>query len=100
MNKGKAAAAKEIPGQVCAILSVGLGAFGIWMVLSISGTGGQWFFSVLMWVLPLLFGLQGLRLSKEPGATWPRFSRLASWFGMFLGTASFLGFLWLLARSS
>lgn len=99
-GKGKAAEAKEIPGQVCAILSVGLGIFGIWIVLSISSTGGQWFFSVLMASLPLLFGLQGLRLSRGPEATWPVFSRVASWLGILFGLASFVGFLWLLARSS
>ncbi|KRC61600.1 hypothetical protein ASE14_12210 [Agromyces sp. Root81] len=85
---------------MCGALSVIIGAGALWIVISTARSGGEWTFSVIASIVPLLFALQGLRLSGQPGTRWPRFSRVSSIVGAVLGVAAFAGFLYLLSIST
>lgn len=89
---------REISAHACAILSLLIGSGSLWMVFATYRAGGDWVFSVLACFVPLLFAIQGIRLSREPGTRFARFSFVGSVAGAVLGVISFGGFLVLLAR--
>lgn len=91
---------QPISARACAILSVAIAAFSIFLVASTARDGGQWTFSVLACFVPLLFAAQGIRMSREPGAPWARFSLITSIAGGVLGLVSFGAFVWLLTQST
>ncbi|WP_440709472.1 hypothetical protein [Herbiconiux sp. YIM B11900] len=91
---------QPISARACAILSVLIAAFSLYLVSSTARDGGQWTFSVLACFVPLLFAAQGIRMSREPGAPWARFSLVLSIVGAALGVVSFAAFFWLLVHSS
>ena len=91
---------EPISARACAILSVVIAAFSIYLVASTAQSGGTWTFSILACFVPLFFAAQGIRMSRLPGAPWPRFSLVFSIVGAALGLVSFAGFAWLLVRST
>lgn len=95
-----AAKNEPISARACAILSVTIAAFSIFIVASTAQSGGTWTFSVLACFVPLLFAAQGIRMSRQPGARWPLFSLIGSIAGALLGLVSFGAFAWLLVVSS
>ena len=91
---------QTISARACAILSVAIAAFSIWAVATTARDGGGWTFSVLACFVPLLFAAQGIRMSREPGAPWARFSLVLSIVGAALGVVSGAAFFWLLVHST
>lgn len=89
----------EISARVCGTIAVVAGAALVWMAASIGSTGGEWSYSMLGSFIPLLFALQGLRLSRAPGAKWPRYSLVTSIVGLVLGGVTCIWFLVLLMQS-
>ncbi|WP_079704530.1 hypothetical protein [Plantibacter cousiniae (nom. nud.)] len=94
-----AAKNEPISARACAILSIAIAAFSIFIVASTARDGGSWTFSVLACFVPLLFAAQGIRMSRQPGAPWPTFSLIGSIVGAALGLVSFGAFAWLLMQS-
>ncbi|CAH0271937.1 MULTISPECIES: hypothetical protein [Plantibacter] len=94
-----AAKNEPISARACAILSIAIAAFSIYLVAATARDGGSWTFSVLACFVPLLFAAQGIRMSRQPGARWPTFSLIGSIVGAALGLVSFAAFAWLLVRS-
>lgn len=94
-----AAKNEPISARACAILSIAIAAFSIYLVAATARDGGSWTFSVLACFVPLLFAVQGIRMSRQPGAPWPTFSLIGSIVGAALGLVSFGAFAWLLVRS-
>ncbi|TAJ47284.1 MAG: hypothetical protein EPO52_12340 [Herbiconiux sp.] len=91
---------EPISARVCAILSIAIAVFSIYLVASTAKAGGTWTFSVLACFVPLLFAAQGFRMSRQPDAVWPTFSLIGSIVGAVLGLVSFSAFVWLLVHSS
>lgn len=98
MSTSDAKEPRAISAHACAVLSVVIGAGAIWAVLSVLRDGGDWVFSVLACFVPLLFAAQGLRMSREPEAKYPRFSFVTSIVGGVIGVVSFALFLYALSR--
>lgn len=94
-----AAKNEPISARACAILSIAIAAFSIYLVAATARDGGSWTFSVLACFVPLLFAVQGIRMSRQPGAPWPTFSLIGSIVGAALGLVSFGAFAWLLVHS-
>jgi len=90
---------EPISARACAILSIAIAAFSIYLVAATARDGGSWTFSVLACFVPLLFAAQGIRMSRQPGAPWPTFSLIGSIVGGALGLVSFAAFAWLLVHS-
>ena len=98
MSTSDAKEPRAISAHACAVLSVVIGVGSIWAVLSVLRDGGDWVFSVLACFVPLMFAAQGLRMSREPEAKYPRFSFVTSIAGGVIGIASFALFLSALSR--
>lgn len=89
---------KEFSGRVSGVLSILIALGSVWIVVSTASSSSGWNFSVLACFVPILFAVQGIRLSREPGAVWPRFSLITSIVGIAIGVVAFVGYLFLLSR--
>lgn len=91
---------REISARWCGPISIVTAGFWIWVVTSTMQSGGNWGFSMLGIAVPLLFAIQGLRLSREPQARWRTFSLVTSICGAVLAVAALVAVFGLLAVSS
>lgn len=89
---------KPISAHASAILSIVTALGSLWIVYSTAQSGGTWYFSALACFVPMLFAIQGIRMSREPGTRFARFSFVVSIIGIALGAAGALGFLYLLTQ--
>jgi hypothetical protein len=62
---------------------IGLGI--IWIALATIQAGGSQVYSIVGMFVTLLFAVQGIRMSREPEARFPRFSLITSIVGVVLG---------------
>jgi len=61
----------------------------IWIAVSTIRAGGSSVFSIIGMFVTLLFAIQGIRMSREPEARFPRFSLVTSIGGVVLGLVAF-----------
>jgi ABC-type lipoprotein release transport system permease subunit len=62
---------------------IGLGI--IWIALATIQAGGSQVYSIVGMFVTLVFAVQGIRMSREPEARFPRFSLITSIVGVVLG---------------
>ena len=74
-----------LSAHASAISSVVIGLGIIWIALATIQAGGSQVYSIVGMFVTLLFAVQGIRMSREPDARFPRFSLITSIVGMLLG---------------
>lgn len=80
---------QPLSAHASAISSVVIGIGMIWIAVSTIRAGGSSIFSIVGMFVTLLFAIQGIRMSREPEARFPRFSLITSIVGIVLGLVAF-----------
>ena len=81
--------AQPLSAHASAVASVVIGLGMIWIAVSTIRAGGSSVFSIIGMFVTLLFAIQGIRMSREPEARFPRFSLVTSIGGVVLGLVAF-----------
>jgi hypothetical protein len=90
VRRQKAHESAPLSAHASAISSVVIGLGIIWIAISTIQAGGSQVYSVVGMFVALLFAVQGIRMSREPDARFPRFSLITSIVGILLGVVAFV----------
>ena len=88
MTRRPARESAPLSAHASAVTSIVVGLGVIWIAVSTIQAGGSQTFSIVGMFVTLLFAVQGLRMSRQPEARFPRFSLAASIVGLLLGAVA------------